>query len=240
MKGQVDAVEEHTMVGCCKEETMEKGCCQEGTMKEGCCKEETMEEGCCKEQSPEWLEINRPAPNFAAQAFQNNEVKQVRLDHYRGKWVVLVFYPADFTFICPTELGDLADNYDEFKKLGAEVLSISTDTVFVHKAWWDNSPTIKKIKFPMVADPTGSICKAYGTYIHHEGLSLRGTFIIDPDGVLKAFEIHDNSIGRSSAELLRKIKAAKFVREHGGEVCPANWQPGKETLKPGLHLVGKI
>ena len=203
---------------------------------EECCGGQGQGQGQCEQ----WLEINRPAPLFSANAFQNNETKHVRLESYRGKWVILVFYPADFTFICPTELGDLADNYEEFKKLNAEVLSISTDTVFVHKAWWDNSPTIKKIKFPMVADPTGSICRAYGTYIAEEGLSLRGTFVIDPDGVLKAFEIHDNSIGRSSAELLRKIKAAQFVREHGGEVCPANWQPGKATLKPGLDLVGKI
>lgn len=195
--------------------------------------------GCCQEME-ERLEINAYAPQFMAKAFMNNEVKQIQLGEYRGKWVVLVFYPADFTFICPTELGDLADHYEEFQKLGCEILSISTDTHFVHKAWHDNSPTIAKIKFPMVADPTGEICKAYGTYIPEEGLSLRGTFIIDPDGVLKAFELHDNSIGRSSTELLRKIRAAQYVRTHGGEVCPANWQPGSKTLKPGLDLVGKI
>ncbi len=186
------------------------------------------------------LKINKPAPLFAAQAFQNNEFKQVRLEQFRGKWVILFFYPADFTFICPTELGDVADHYAEFQKMGAEVLSVSTDTHFVHKAWFDNSQTIAKIKFPMVADPTGNICKSYGTYIAEEGLSLRGTFIIDPDGILKAYEIHDNSIGRSSQELLRKLKAAQYVREHGGEVCPANWQPGTQTLRPGLNLVGKI
>ena len=152
----------------------------------------------------------------------------------------MVFYPADFTFICPTELGDVADRYEELQQLGVEVLSVSTDTVFVHKAWYDNSETIKKIKFPMVADPNGEICRNYGTYIAHEGLSLRGTFVIDPDGVLKAFELHDNSIGRSGAELVRKIKAAQFVRENGDQVCPANWEPGKDTLKPGLDLVGKI
>ncbi|MBI2112442.1 redoxin domain-containing protein [Candidatus Woesearchaeota archaeon] len=194
--------------------------------------------GCCQEE--EYLEINKPAPLFEAEVFHNDAVKHIDLGDYRGKWVVLFFYPADFTFICPTELGDIADKYPEFQQLGVELLSVSTDTVFVHKAWWENSPTIKKIKFPMVADPTGKICKAYGTYIFEEGLSLRGTFIIDPDGILKAFELHDNSIGRSSDELLRKIKAAQFVREHGGEVCPANWQPGQKTLKPGLNLVGKI
>ena len=184
--------------------------------------------------------INAPAPLFTADAFHQEQKKTVSLAQCRGKWIALIFYPADFTFICPTELGDLADHYEELKKLNVEVFSISTDTHFVHKAWHDNSPTIAKITFPMVADPTGSICKAYGTYIPEEGLSLRGTFIIDPDGILKAYELHDNSIGRSSTELLRKIKAAQFVRDHGGEVCPANWEPGKQTLKPGLNLVGKI
>ena len=186
------------------------------------------------------IEINKEAPKFTADAFYNGEIKKVNLEDYRGKWVVLVFYPADFTFVCPTELGSLADKYEEFKNINAEILSISTDTVFVHKAWWDNSETIKKIKYPMVADPTGKISKAYGTYIAEEGLSLRGTFIINPEGILKAWELHDNSIGRSSNELMRKIKAAQFVSEHGDEVCPANWEPGKDTLKPGLDLVGKI
>ncbi len=186
------------------------------------------------------LEINKPAPKFTAEAYYNQEIKKISLDDYKGKWVVLFFYPADFTFVCPTELGSLADNYEEFQKLNAEVISISTDTTFVHKAWHDHSETIKKIKFPMLADPTGNISRAYGTYIFEEGLSLRGTFIIDPDGILKAYELHDNSIGRSTTELIRKIKAAQFVRQHGGEVCPANWEPGKKTLKPNLDLVGKI
>jgi NADH-dependent peroxiredoxin subunit C len=186
------------------------------------------------------LAINEPAPKFEAKAFHNEQIVDIRLDDYKGKWVVLFFYPADFTFICPTELGDLADHYEEIKQLGAEVLSVSTDTAFVHKAWHDNSQTIKKITFPMLADPNAQICTNYGTIIPMEGLSLRATFLIDPDGILKAFEMHDNSIGRSTAELIRKIKAAKFVRENGGEVCPVNWQPGSKTLKPGLDLVGKI
>ena len=188
----------------------------------------------------ESIKINHQAPKFEAEVFQDNKIKKIKLEDYKGKWVVLFFYPADFTFVCPTELGDIADRYKELQKLNVEILSISTDTAFVHKAWHDNSETIKKIKFPMIADPTGKICKSYGTYIKEEGLSLRGTFLIDPDGVLKAFEIHDNSIGRSSKELIRKIKAAQFVKEHDGEVCPANWEPGEETLKPGLDLVGKI
>jgi len=186
------------------------------------------------------LEINAAAPGFVAKAYHDNDIKNVKLSDYLGKWVVLFFYPADFTFICPTELGELAEHYQELQQLGVEVLSVSTDTVFVHKAWHDSSETIKKVTFPMVADPAGQICQAYGTMIQIEGISLRGTFIIDPDGVLKACELHDNSIGRSTRELIRKIKAAQFVRKHGGEVCPASWEPGQKTLKPGLHLVGKI
>jgi peroxiredoxin (alkyl hydroperoxide reductase subunit C) len=134
----------------------------------------------------------------------------------------------------------LADNYARFKELGAEVLSASTDTVFVHKAWHDVSETIKKIGFPMLADPAGTLSRDYGIMIEEEGLALRGTFIIDPDGILKSYEVNDNSIGRSSEELIRKLQAAQFVREHGGEACPASWKPGQETLKPGLDLVGKI
>ena len=186
------------------------------------------------------IEIGKPAPKFVAEALMDNEVKRLSLEDYKGKWIALVFYPADFTFICPTELKSLADSHEELKQLNVEVISVSTDTVFVHKAWKDNSEAIKNIRYPMLADPTGNICRAYGTYIPEEGLSLRGTFIIDPEGILKAYELHDNSIGRSSVELLRKIKAAQFVKEHGDKVCPANCTPGQETLTPGLDLVGKI
>lgn len=185
-------------------------------------------------------EINKPVPDMGLEAYHNGKIKKVKLSDYNGKWLVLFFYPADFTFVCPTELGELADHYEELQKLGAEVMSVSTDTAFVHKAWHDNSPTIAKIRFPMLADPTGKLCKMFGTYIEEEGLSLRGTFIIDPEGNLKVVEIHDNSIGRSAAELIRKVQAAKFVNEHKGLVCPASWKPGGNTLKPGLDLVGKI
>jgi len=179
-------------------------------------------------------------PHFEAEAFHKGKVKKVKLSDYKGKWLVLIFYPADFTFVCPTELVEAAGLYKKFKKLGAEVISMSTDTVFVHKAWHDNSQAIKKVTFPMLADPTGKICREFGTYIEGEGLSLRGSFIIDPDGVLRAYEVNDNSIGRSAHELLRKLQAAKFVRENKGVVCPASWKPGGKTLKPGLDLVGKI
>jgi len=186
------------------------------------------------------LKIGQQIPDFELEAYHDEKVKKIKLSGYRGKWLVLIFYPADFTFICPTELEEAAENYKEFQKLGAEVMSVSTDTVFVHKAWHDHSPAIKKIKFPMVADPTGKLCREFGTYIEEEGLSLRGSFIIAPDGKLVAYEMHDNSIGRSVKELLRKLQAAKFVREHKGLVCPASWEPGKKTLKPGLEMVGKI
>lgn len=186
------------------------------------------------------VNINEEAPKFTTKAFQTDEVKTVSLDDYKGKWVILFFYPADFTFVCPTELEEMANAYQEFKNLGAEILSVSTDTVYVHKAWHDASPAIKKINFPMVADPTGELSRYFGTYIHSEGLSLRGTFIIDPEGTLKAMEINHNDIGRSAKELLRKLQAAKFVNENSGKVCPASWHPGQETLTPGLDLVGKI
>jgi len=172
--------------------------------------------------------------------YQHDEIKQIKLADYKGKWLVLAFYPADFTFVCPTELEELATYYESFKKEGAEIVSVSTDTVYVHKAWHDESPAIKKIAYPMLADPAGKICKEMGTYLDEDGISLRATFIIDPDGKLVFYEIHDNSIGRSAKEILRKLQASRYVREHQGEVCPASWEPGKETLRPSLDLVGKI
>ena len=184
------------------------------------------------------VKINEKAPELKGDAFIGDKVEKISLDDYKGKWVILFFYPADFTFVCPTELGELADNYEKIKDEGAEVISVSTDTAFVHKAWHDNSPTIKKIKFPMFADPTRRVCTNYGTLIEEDGLSLRATFIIDPEGIVKAFEFHDNSIGRSIEELIRKLQAAKFVEENEGQVCPMNWKPGEKTLKPGLDLVG--
>jgi peroxiredoxin (alkyl hydroperoxide reductase subunit C) len=184
--------------------------------------------------------INAPAPGFTEDAYVDDSIKKISLKDYKGKWVILFFYPADFSFVCPTELGELADHYDELKNEGAEVVSVSTDTAFVHKAWHDESPAIKKIRYPMLADPAQRVSKAYGVLIEEEGLALRGTFLIDPNGLLKAYEVHDNSIGRSIDELIRKLQAAKFVAEHGGEVCPMNWKPGQKTLKPGLDLVGKI
>jgi len=200
--------------------------------KENCCGN-----GCCSEYE---LKIGHPAPSFKAEIYHEDTVKKIKLSDYKRKWLILFFYPADFTFVCPTELGDLADRYEEFKKLNTEILSVSTDTVFVHKAWHEDSDTIKKIKFPMLADPTHAVSFKYNVLIEEEGLAQRGTFIINPEGILKTMEIHDNGIGRSSDELIRKLQAAQFVHKYGDQVCPANWQPGKNTLKPGLDLVGKL
>lgn len=189
------------------------------------------------------ISINKKIEDFEADMYLGGKIAKFKSKDYLSKWLVVLFYPADFTFICPTELEEAAEHYSEFKKLGAEVISVSTDTVFAHKAWHDNSPAIGKVNFPMLADPAGKLCRYFGTYIEEggdTGLSLRGTFIIDPDGVLKMADIHDNSIGRSTKEILRRLTATKFVREHKGLVCPASWHPGEETLKPGANLVGKI
>ena len=184
--------------------------------------------------------INTKLPDFKLQAYHQNEFKTVTTADVTGKWSVFFFYPADFTFVCPTELEDLADNYGNFQELGAEIYSVSTDTHFTHKAWHDTSPAVGKITYPMLADPTGYLAKWFGVYIPEEGLAYRGTFVTDPSGQIKLAEIHDNGIGRNSEELLRKLKAAQFVSEHPGEVCPAKWTPGENTLKPSLNLVGKI
>lgn len=177
------------------------------------------------------LEVYHPA---------HDEIMTISPSDKKGTWSIFFFYPADFTFVCPTELEEMADHYEEFQKENAEVYSISTDKTFTHKAWHNASETIRKIKYPMVADPTGEITRLFGVMIEEEGVALRGTFIVDPDGVLRTAEIHDNSIGRSAQETLRKLRAAKFVREHGGEVCPAAWEPGQDTLTPSLGLVGEI
>lgn len=184
--------------------------------------------------------INTKLKDFKVQAYHNDSFKTVTQNDLAGKWAIFFFYPADFTFVCPTELVDLAEKYSELKSMGVEVYSVSTDTHFTHKAWHDHSESIKKINYPMLADPTGALAKAFGVYIEEEGLAYRGTFLIDPDGLIKLAEIQDNGIGRNADELLRKVQAAQFIRKNPAEVCPAKWKPGAQTLKPGLDLVGKI
>ena len=184
--------------------------------------------------------INSQIPEFSLQSYENEQFKTVTNKDIKGKWAIFFFYPADFTFVCPTELGDLADKHEQLKKMGVEVYSVSTDTHFVHKAWHDTSDTIKKVKYAMLADPTGYLSKALGVYIDSDGLAYRSTFLVDPEGKIKMVEMQDNAVGRNAEELVRKVQAAQFVASHPGEVCPAKWTPGAATLKPGLDLVGKI
>jgi peroxiredoxin (alkyl hydroperoxide reductase subunit C) len=184
--------------------------------------------------------INSQLPEFNLQAYQNGNFKTVSNDDVKGKWAIFFFYPADFTFVCPTELADMADKYAVFQDMGIEVYSVSADTHFVHKAWHDTSETIRKIKYPMLADPTGTLSRALGVWIEEVGLTYRGTFLVNPEGQIKIAEIHDNGIGRNAEELLRKAEAAQFVAAHPNEVCPAKWKKGDATLKPSIDLVGKI
>lgn len=184
--------------------------------------------------------INTEVKPFKTTAFHNGQFVEVTEADLKGKWSVVFFYPADFTFVCPTELGDLADNYDEFKSRGVEIYSVSTDTHFTHKAWHDSSDTIRKIEYPMVGDPTGAISRNFEVMIEEAGLAERGTFVIDPEGKIQIVEITAGGIGRDASELLRKIKAAQYIAAHPGEVCPAKWKEGEATLAPSLDLVGKI
>ena len=184
--------------------------------------------------------INTPVKPFKAQAFKQGKFIEVSDADLKGKWSVVVFYPADFTFVCPTELEDLAGKYDELKKMGVEVYSVSTDTHFSHKAWHDTSEAIKKIRYTMIGDPTGTVSTNFEVLRPGQGLADRGTFVIDPDGIIQAMEITAEGIGRDADDLVRKVKAAQYVASHPGEVCPAKWKEGEKTLKPSLDLVGKI
>lgn len=184
--------------------------------------------------------IGKRVSEFKVSAYQNGDFTEVSSDSLKNHWSVFFFYPADFTFVCPTELGDLADNYDKFKEINCEIYSVSEDTHFVHKAWADASETIAKIQFPMLADPTGKLARDFEVLIEKDGVALRGSFIVNPEGEIKAYEVHDLGIGRDADELLRKVQAAQFVAQYGDKVCPAKWKPGAETLTPGIDLVGKI
>ena len=184
--------------------------------------------------------INTQVKPFKTTAYHAGEFVEVSDSTLKGKWSVLIFMPAAFTFNCPTEVEDAADNYEAFKKAGAEVYIVTTDTHFSHKVWHETSPAVGQAQFPLVGDPTHKLTRAFGVHIEEEGLALRGTFIINPDGVIKTLEIHDNAIARDVSETLRKLTAAQFVAANPGQVCPAKWNEGAETLKPSLDLVGKI
>lgn len=194
------------------------------------------------------VRVGETIPDYEFEIYHKEDTKTVKFSDYRGKWLIVMFYPADFTFVCPTELEEMAKLYPKLQEINAEVISFSTDTVFTHKAWHDTSPAIKQIEFPMGADPSGKIAYAFGVLIdgdgtelvEDEGLSMRGTFLIDPAGTVRTMEVHHNSVGRSAKETLRKLQAAQFVETHGNNVCPASWEPGDDTLEPGMGLVGKI
>ncbi len=184
--------------------------------------------------------INTAIPAFKAQAFHNGKFVEISDQSLKGKWSILVFMPAAFTFNCPTEVEDAAANYGEFQAAGAEVYIVTTDTHFAHKVWHETSPAVGKAKFPLVGDPTHQLTRAFGVHIEEEGLALRGTFVVNPEGVIKTAEIHDNAIARDMAETLRKLKAAQFVAKNPNQVCPAKWREGEKTIAPSLDLVGKI
>jgi NADH-dependent peroxiredoxin subunit C len=177
---------------------------------------------------------------FTTQAYKEGKFVEVSDQDVAGKWAVFFFYPADFTFVCPTELEDLADVYPTLQGMGVEVYSVSTDTHFSHKAWHDTSPAIGKINYYMLGDNGHTITNNFGVMREGAGLADRATFVVDPDGVIQIMEITSEGVGRNAQELLRKIKAAQYVRSHPGEVCPAKWEEGGETLAPSLDLVGKI
>ncbi|WGL94231.1 alkyl hydroperoxide reductase subunit C [Arsenophonus nasoniae] len=192
--------------------------------------------------------VNTEIKPFQNTAFKDGKFIEISEKDIKGKWSIFFFYPADFTFVCPTELGDLADHYEEFQKLGVEIYSVSTDTHFTHKAWHNHSDTIGKIKYTMIGDPSWTLTRNFEVMRKYQendeqkelGLADRGTFIIDPKGIIQAVEITADGIGRDASDLLRKIKAAQYVASHPGEVCPAKWKEGEATLSPSLDLVGKI
>ena len=184
--------------------------------------------------------INKEVSDFSVQAFVDNNFKTVSKSDILGKWSVFFFYPADFTFVCPTELEDLNNIYDKFQDVGCEIYSVSTDTHFVHKAWHDHSDRISKLRYPMLADPTHVISRDFEVLIESDGMAERGSFIVNPEGKIVSYEVSAGNVGRNADELFRKLQALQFVAEHGDEVCPAKWQPGAETLKPSLDRVGQL
>lgn len=184
--------------------------------------------------------IGKKLDDFKVPAFVNGTFKDIALADVKGKWSLFFFYPGDFTFVCPTELEDLTKRYDEFKAVDCEVYAVSTDSEFVHKAWWDASDTIKKIQYPMLSDRSLVLSKFFDVLIEEDGMAHRGAFIVNPEGEIVIYEISAPGVGRNAKELLRKVQAAQFVAAHGDQVCPANWEPESETLTPGIDLVGKL
>jgi peroxiredoxin (alkyl hydroperoxide reductase subunit C) len=177
---------------------------------------------------------------FQAHAYHQHAFRLVSEKDLLGKWSVLFFYPADFTFVCPTELSDINDALKELEPLQVQIFSVSTDTHFTHKAWHDASDTIRQLRYPMIADPTGQLSRQFHVYDESTGLADRATFVLDPEGQVKLIEITADGVGRNAAELVRKIKAIQYVYAHPGQACPAKWTEGAKTLTPSIDLVGKI
>ena len=200
------------------------------------------DEECCTE-IPE-ASVGQPVVDFSLKVYDPEEGFFGEMDMEKlmeeGKWVILFFYPADFTFVCPTELADLATKHEQLQKMGFEVFSVSTDTEFAHLAWRNSEKLLETVKYKMAADPTGKVSRYFGVYDEESGLALRGTFIINPDGVLVSKEINFYNVGRNADELLRKCQANVYLREHPAEACPAKWTPGDKTLTPSEQLVGKV
>ena len=177
---------------------------------------------------------------FKVNGYKNGNFVEVSDNDVLGKWAIFFFYPADFSFVCPTELEDLANHYEELQKLGVEVYSVSTDTHFVHKAWHDDSKAIAKVQYTMLGDPNGALSRNFNALNEESGLAHRATFLVDPQGNIQFYEMTADGIGRNADEMIRKIKASQFIASHPGEVCPAKWEQGEETLAPSIDLVGKI
>lgn len=184
--------------------------------------------------------INTTIKPFKVNAYRQGKFLEVSSDDLLGRWSVFVFYPGDFTFVCPTELEDIAENYEAFQALGVDVYSVSTDSHFAHKAWHETSPAVGKVQYTMLADMTFQLSRDFDVLIEESGQALRGTFVVDPEGRIKTIEVHDTGIGRDATELLRKVRAAQYIAAHPGQVCPAKWDEGDDTLSPSLELVGKI
>ena len=223
-----------------EDEMLNDELCNDGSCP--CCDDDSMDMdmGMYGEGENVNAEIGEPVEDFMVDAYQNGKINKVFLSDYAGKWAILFFYPADFSFVCPTELKELSDMYEKFTAINTEILSVSTDTAFAHKAWVETSSAVKGVKFPMLADPAHEMSEYFDVLMRDDGMARRGTFIINPDGILVSVEINDNSIGRSAKELYRKLQAAQFVYEHGDQVCPASWVPGDDTITPSDELVGKI
>lgn len=202
----------------------------------------SMSEHECSGVCSETVRIDAAAPSFDLPTYDpvKDDETRVSLDSLKGKWSVLFYYPADFTFVCPTELKDLADAKETFDELGVEVLAVSTDTVFTHRAWVKQEGLLKNFKYKMLADHTGEVAYAYGILDTETGIAARGSFIIDPQGIVRGIEVTSGPLGRNSTELLRKIEALQFMAENPGTACPARWTPGAKTLKPSIKIAGEV